>query len=208
MESSIRKQITGNVIVIPSNDIDTDRIIPARFMTGITFDGLGDHAFHDERFEASGKLKVHPFNDPVLAGHSLLLVGKNFGCGSSREHAPQALMRFGIKAIVGESFADIFAGNCATLGMPLVTISYDDSLAVASLLHANVKEIVVIDLVNCTVTISNKSIPLSLPESARSSFIAGTWDMTGVMLAQKEAIVSLANKLPYLNHFKNNEKAL
>ena len=119
-----RRQITGTGIPVPGNDIDTDRIIPARFMKCVTFDGLEQYAFYDERFSGDTP-KAHPFNDDRFLGGSILIVNKNFGCGSSREHAPQALVRFGMRAIIGESFAEIFAGNCTALGVPAVTASQD-----------------------------------------------------------------------------------
>ena len=117
--------IEGRGIPLPGNDIDTDRIIPARFMKCITFDGLGQYVFYDERFDESGSKKGHPFNDEKFLDSSILIVNKNFGCGSSREHAPQALLRFGIKALIGESFAEIFAGNCTVMGIPTVTAPHD-----------------------------------------------------------------------------------
>src|SRR5215831_18321264 len=115
-------EISGTAVLIRGNDIDTDRIIPARYLKEPTFARMGDYPFFDERFDSSGKKKDHPLNDPEYRGASVLFVNKNFGCGSSREHAPQALYRFGIQAIVGESFAAIFAGNCVIIGMPIVTI--------------------------------------------------------------------------------------
>ena len=115
-------QVSGTAVPIRGNDIDTDRIIPARYLKEPTFARMGDYPFFDERFDAAGKKKDHPFNDPEYRGASILFVNKNFGCGSSREHAPQALYRFGIKAIVGESFAAIFAGNCTMMGLPTVVV--------------------------------------------------------------------------------------
>src|SRR5919197_6455079 len=117
-------QVSGTAVPIRGNDIDTDRIIPARYLKEVTFARMGDYPFFDERFDPSGNKKDHPFNDPEYKGASILFVNKNFGCGSSREHAPQALYRFGINAIVGESFAAIFAGNCTMMGLPAVTVSH------------------------------------------------------------------------------------
>src|SRR5919109_2263087 len=119
-------QVSGRAVPIHGNDIDTDRIIPARYLKEPTFARMGEYPFFDERFDSTGKKKDHPFNDPEYRGASILFVNKNFGCGSSREHAPQALYRFGIKAIVGESFAAIFAGNCTMMGLPAVTVSAAD----------------------------------------------------------------------------------
>src|ERR671922_337142 len=119
-------QVTGTAVPVRGNDIDTDRIIPARYLKEPTFARMGEYPFFDERFDSSGKPKPHPFNEPKYKGASILFVNKNFGCGSSREHAPQALYRFGINAIVGESFAAIFAGNCTIMGVPAVTVSAAD----------------------------------------------------------------------------------
>ena len=119
-------EVHGHAIVVPGNDIDTDQIIPARFMKVVTFDGLGKYAFHDVRYDEKGNERAHPFNDHRYHGASILVVNRNFGCGSSREHAPQALMRAGIQAIVGESFAEIFAGNCTAMGIPAVALSSEE----------------------------------------------------------------------------------
>ncbi|MBT8346047.1 MAG: 3-isopropylmalate dehydratase small subunit, partial [Desulfofustis sp.] len=113
--------VKGTAIPVPGNDIDTDRIIPARYLRSVTFEGLGAEVFKDERFNDDGSMKEHPFNDDKYTGATLLIVGRNFGCGSSREHAPQAIMRSGIKAIIGESFGEIFAGNCTSIGVPVCT---------------------------------------------------------------------------------------
>ena len=127
-------RIEGRACVLRGNDIDTDRIIPARFLRAITFDGLGEHAFEDDRIQAKGD---HPFDDERFAGASILIVGANFGCGSSREHAPQALIRSGFRAFIGESFAEIFAGNCTALGLPYVTLDTDDLAAHIDYVQAN-----------------------------------------------------------------------
>src|SRR5438445_10078089 len=119
-------KIAGTAVPIRGNDIDTDRIIPARYLKEVTFARMGDYPFFDERFDPSGKKKDHAFNDPEYKDAAILFVNKNFGCGSSREHAPQALFRFGIKAIVGESFAAIFAGNCTMMGLPAVVVAAKD----------------------------------------------------------------------------------
>ncbi len=124
-----RNQVTGTGIPVSGNDIDTDRIIPARFMKCVTFEGLEQYVFYDVRFDAEGQPKAHPYNEARYQGGSVLIVNKNFGCGSSREHAPQALMRFGMRVVIGESFAEIFAGNCTALGIPAVTASAEDITA-------------------------------------------------------------------------------
>src|ERR1700749_4045014 len=137
--------ITGRAVNVPGNDIDTDRIIPARFMRCIVFDGLGEFAFYDVRKNADGSNKAHPLNDPRFKGASILLSGANFGCGSSREHAPQALYRFGFRAIIAESFAEIFFGNCTTLGIPCVTASAKDIQFLANEIERNPKLEVTVD---------------------------------------------------------------
>ncbi len=196
------------MIPLQGNDIDTDRIIPARYMTGITFDGLGEHAFHDERFDRFGKEKQHPYNDPRFKGHSILVVGKNFGCGSSREHAPQALMRSGITALVGESFADIFAGNCTSLGIPFAVLKQTDIEELAAACIKNPDCEACIDVEAQEVVCGSRRFSATLPESSRSAFISGLWDMTGVLLANKESVLTKAAELPYFNHFSKFAKVV
>src|SRR6059058_4973495 len=140
-------QVSGTAVPIRGNDIDTDRIIPARYLKEVTFARMGDYPFFDERFDASGRKKDHPFNDPEYQGASILFVNKNFGCGSSREHAPQALYRFGIQAIVGESFAAIFAGNCVMMGLPAVTVSSAEIEELMQSSEKNPQTVYAIDLV-------------------------------------------------------------
>src|SRR5260370_37104332 len=130
-------KIEGPGVHVPGNDIDTDRIIPARFMKCVTFDGLGEYLFYDMRFDKEKKPKNHPLNDPRHKGAVILLSGQNFGCGSSREHAPQALQKFGMKAVIAESFAEIFAGNCTTLGMPWVQLPATDIAKIAASIEKN-----------------------------------------------------------------------
>ncbi|HUI70204.1 MAG TPA: isopropylmalate isomerase, partial [Spirochaetia bacterium] len=149
--TSVRKLIKGRGIVLPGDDIDTDRIIPARYLRLITFEELGKYAFFDERFDDAGKPKPHPLNDPRFTGGSILLVNRNFGCGSSREHAPQSLMRMGINAFVGESFAEIFSGNCTALGLPAVRVSRDDALQLQKLVEGDPTLEVSVDLEALTV---------------------------------------------------------
>src|SRR5438309_230832 len=139
-------QISGTAVVVPGHDIDTDRIIPARFMKCVTFDGLGAYLFYDVRFDKNGASKNHPLDKPEHKGATILFSGRNFGCGSSREHAPQALQKFGIRAVVAESFAEIFAGNCTTLGIPCIMLGEGDLARFAEIVQRTPQTKIVIDL--------------------------------------------------------------
>ncbi len=199
--SSVRKLIRGRGIVLPGDDIDTDRIIPARYLRMITFEELGKYAFQDERFDESGKPKKHPLNDPRFAGGTVLLVNRNFGCGSSREHAPQSLMRMGIAAFVGESFAEIFSGNCTALGLPAARVSADDARKLQSAVSADPSLDITVDLEAQTVSAGSLRVKLTMPDSDRKSLISGTWDTTATLLSNKEAIATAARRIPYLQGF-------
>ncbi|HEY7320782.1 MAG TPA: 3-isopropylmalate dehydratase small subunit [Candidatus Binatia bacterium] len=194
-------RVTGTAVPIRGNDIDTDRIIPARYLKEVTFARMGDYPFFDERFDASGKKKDHPFNDPEYKGASLLFVNKNFGCGSSREHAPQALFRFGIQAIVGESFAAIFAGNCTMMGVPTVTVSAQDMETLMQSVEENPKTEYTIDLNSKTLSYGGHEIAIDLPETYRKALTAGSWDSTALLRANLEQVRKTASKLPYVNRF-------
>ncbi|NQV31543.1 MAG: 3-isopropylmalate dehydratase small subunit [Phycisphaeraceae bacterium] len=193
-----RKQVTGTGIPVSGNDIDTDRIIPARFMKCVTFEGLEQYVFYDVRFDAQGQPKDHPYNEARYQHGSVLIVNKNFGCGSSREHAPQALIRFGMRAVIGESFAEIFAGNCTALGVPAVTASAEDIAALMQIVNETPSTSITIDLRSKTVTCGPLSATINIPESSRQSLVEGAWDTTSQLL-DKDAIVEAAAKLPYLN---------
>jgi len=201
-ESSAIKGSSGRGVPVPGSDIDTDRIIPARFMKAVTFEGLGQYAFFDVRFDQEGNKKDHPFNDPRYEGASILIVGSNFGCGSSREHAPQALMRFGINAIIGESFAEIFAGNCSALGIPAVRVSPQEAEMLMHLVQEKPETQVSIDLEKKTVTAAGYEIRLEMPEAGRRVLVDGTWDSTAVLLANREAIERTAARIPYVQGFR------
>ncbi len=140
-------RVEGSAVAVRGNDIDTDRIIPARFLKVITFDGIGEFAFQDVRIDENGTVTDHPFNNPAYQQASILLTNRNFGCGSSREHAPQALMRWGIQAIIGESFAEIFAGNCNALGIPAVTVGQSEIAELMSMVESNPDARISLDLV-------------------------------------------------------------
>jgi 3-isopropylmalate/(R)-2-methylmalate dehydratase small subunit len=194
-------RIAGRGVCVPGADIDTDRIIPARYMKGVTFEGLGEHAFHDVRFDASGGLLDHPLNDPLHQGATVLVVGRNFGCGSSREHAPQALARFGFRVIVGESFAEIFAGNCAAIGLPAVRVAPEETARLARLIEEKPQTEIVVDLRKKTVTASGRDAALEMPESALRALVDGAWDTTALLLANSAAIASTAARIPYVDGF-------
>ena len=192
-------RVRGRGCVLRGDDIDTDRIIPARFLRCVTFEGIGEHAFKDDRHHAKGD---HPLDDPRFAGAAILIVGRNFGCGSSREHAPQALMRFGIKAIIGESFAEIFAGNCSALGIPAVRVSAQEAEMLTHLVQEKPETTIQIDLENKLVRAGGYEIRLDMPESGRKVLVEGTWDSTAVLLANKDAIQRTAASIPYLKGFR------
>jgi 3-isopropylmalate/(R)-2-methylmalate dehydratase small subunit len=199
-----RTTIQGTALPVRGNDIDTDRIIPARYLRTVTFDGLGQNAFEDDRAELRASGKRHPFDDPAFADATVLLVNKNFGCGSSREHAPQALMRWnnGIKALVGESFADIFLGNCVTLGIPCIRVSQEAVAALMSLAEQEPNLSFKVDLEQRKVTAGSFSVEFELAEGLRQQFLDGTWDSTTELLANQEQIRVVAARLPYINNFE------
>jgi 3-isopropylmalate/(R)-2-methylmalate dehydratase small subunit len=189
--------IKGHAVPVIGNDIDTDRIVPARYLKEITFVRMGGYPFYDERFTPDGGRKDHPFNAPHYQGASILLANANFGCGSSREHAPQALLRWGIKAIVAESFGEIFAGNCAMLGLPAVTASRADVAALQALVAEDPGAEVHVDLEAMVVRAGTSSARVSMPGSRRNSLIQGTWDSTALLLANAELVKAAAARLPH-----------
>ena len=186
-------EITGTAIPLRGNDIDTDRVIPARYLRAVTFDGLGKHVFEDDRKAAGG---AHPFDNPRYAGASTLVVNRNFGSGSSREHAPQALMRWGIKAVVGESFAEIFFGNCYTLGIVCAVVSSDDVAEIQSAVEADPTMEFTVD-----VDAGNRQWPLTIPEAVRDGLVSGTWDAIGELVGNPEEVRRIHDSLPYVRGF-------
>jgi 3-isopropylmalate/(R)-2-methylmalate dehydratase small subunit len=190
-------QVAGRGIYIPGDDIDTDRIIPARFMRCITFDGLGEFAFYDERRADDGSEKPHPLNDPRFAGASILLSGSNFGCGSSREHAPQALYRHGFRALLAESFAEIFFGNSITLGMPCLVLSREDIHALAALIEADPVLEITVDVVGGRVSAADMDFPATLPDHAREALTDGRWDSIADLLEGLPQVRELTDRLAY-----------
>ncbi len=195
LNSSAVTHHQGRAVPLVGNDIDTDRIIPARYLRCVTFDGLGEHVFADDRTQTQGQ---HPFDQPQYQGATLLLVNRNFGCGSSREHAPQAIARWGINAIIGESFAEIFFGNCLAMGVPCLVGSPETLAELQRRVTADPTVELQIDVVNPQVRCGDFSAPLSLPEGPQQMLVSGTWDACGQLVAQAEQIRSTAQRLPYL----------
>lgn len=189
--------VSGTGIPLLLDDIDTDRIIPARFLRCVTFDGIGEHAFEDDREQDPN----HPFNQERFQNGSILVSGRNFGCGSSREHAPQSLMRWGVKGIVAESFAEIFFGNCTSLGIPAVCASRDDLRKLTAAIEADPSLDFTLDLNAMTVSFGSETVAVTMPESARSALISGQYDALAQLLARKDDIAATASRLPYLNGF-------
>ncbi len=199
MSEVIRKRIEGRGCVLRGDDIDTDRIIPARFLRCVTFDDVGEHAFEDDREQAKGD---HPFDDERYRGAKILIVGQNFGCGSSREHAPQALMRSGFDAFVGGSFAEIFFGNCTALGLPCVTLSPEDLSALMDSVTVGPDEQLEVDLEAREVRHRGTSWALAIPDGTRDQLFQGTWNATAVLLGAGDAIEATAEQLPYVKGFQ------
>ncbi|MGD1865490.1 MAG: 3-isopropylmalate dehydratase small subunit [Phormidesmis sp.] len=187
--------VSGKGMPLVGNDIDTDRIIPARFLRSVTFDGLGEQVFADDRQQLSD----HPFNQSQFQNAELLLVNRNFGCGSSREHAPQAIARWGIKALIGESFAEIFFGNCVAMGVPCVTAAAEDVSTLQLLVTADPTLSLSLDLASMTVKAGDFSCSVEMGAGPRQMFLNGTWDACGQLVAQADAIGETASQLPYVN---------
>jgi 3-isopropylmalate/(R)-2-methylmalate dehydratase small subunit len=193
-----RTEIVGRGIPLPGNDIDTDRIIPARFLKAVTFEGLGEHAFEDARKQDP----EHPFNQKAYEGASILVAGLNFGCGSSREHAPESLKRWGVKAIVAGSFAEIFFGNCTTLGIPCLTAAMDDVLWLQRTIGRDPSQPVIVDVKGRTVRVGDRTIPVQMPDGPHHQLVSGTWNAMNVLLEAGNQIEATANRLPYIKGFK------
>ncbi|BAZ79874.1 3-isopropylmalate dehydratase small subunit [Sphaerospermopsis kisseleviana CS-549] len=189
------KQISDRAVPLIGDDIDTDRIIPARYLKAITFDGLGEGAFIDDRTALNGQ---HPFDLPQYQGAKILIVNRNFGCGSSREHAPQALAKWGIKAIIGESFAEIFFGNCVAMGIPCVTAEPSIVKQLQDLVTANPQAPITINVENLQVKINDLTFPVFMGEGTKTTFVSGTWDACGQLVANAAQVKAVANNLPYI----------
>lgn len=188
--------ITGACVPIPGPDMDTDRIIPSRFLKCITFDELSGVMFWDERFDGNGQSKAHPVDDPRFQGASIILGGSNFGCGSSREHAPQTIKRSGIKAVVAESFAEIFFGNSTGIGLPCVCASAADTASLSRYVSDHPGAEVTLDLQTMTASWPGGSIPLRMPAEAREALIRGRWDSIAELLVNMDAVEKKNAELP------------
>ena len=193
------KSIQGRSFTIRGDDIDTDRIIPARFLKCVSFSALGEQVFADDRKELNGN---HPFDLDHNKGANILVVNDNFGCGSSREHAPQALMRWGIRLIIGESFAEIFFGNCLALGIPCLTASKEKIVKLQNLVEKTNHQIWNFNLKNLSISNQKETFKLNLGEGPYNMLYSGKWDATSQLLDEEEKINKTFNNLPYLNNFK------
>lgn len=190
-------QVSGKAVSVPGDDIDTDRIIPARFMKCVTFDGLGEYLFYDMKFHENGDRKSHPLNDPVYSDASIMISGMNFGCGSSREHAPQSLYRAGFRAIIAGNFAEIFFGNSINLGMPCVSATNEDRVRIASLIHENPSLIISVDIDDLKIRIGDLMLPCNLRAGARDSLLNGAWDPLDELLGSNNSIEEVNKSLSY-----------
>ena len=197
MSSDRILKVSGRAIPLRGNDIDTDRIMPARYLRAVSFEGLETHLFEDDRKADAG----HPFNDPRYAGATILVVNGNFGCGSSREHAPQGLARYGIRAIVGESFSDIFLGNSAMLGIPCFSADRAAVDSLQTLITSAPLTVVEADVESGTISAGELRVSASLPSAFRDGFLSGRWNPTSMLLAKFEAVQAVAHRLPYVSGF-------
>ncbi len=196
-QDNVRRRIVGRGIALPGNDIDTDRIMPARYLKSVTFEGLEAHLFEDDRRQAPD----HPFNQVKYRGASILAVGQNFGSGSSREHAPEGLRRWGIRGIVGESFAEIFFGNCVAIGLPCLTLNAADAGWLMEAVARYPEQEILLDVEHRLVRFVRRTFPAMIPEGARHQLITGTWNAVQVLLEAGEEINRVAKRLPYITGY-------
>ena len=191
-------EVKGQGVYVPGDEIDTDRIIPARFMKCVTFDSMGEYLFYDVRKNEDGSDKKHPLNDARFKDAKILLSGVNFGCGSSREHAPQAIYRYGFRGIVAESFAEIFFGNCTTLGIPCFIATKSDIKAIAAAIEADPSVEITLDVVNERIRFGDQSVTAVVRDTAQKALVAGTWDMIGELRETSDEVAKVVSKLPYM----------
>ena len=191
-------RVSGSAVYVPGDDIDTDRIIPARFMKCVTFDGLGEYLFHDVRYDEQGQKKIHSLNEDRFAGSSIMLSGKNFGCGSSREHAPQSLYRAGFRAIIAGNFAEIFFGNSINLGIPCVAMDAENRASLAQSIEANAATQVTVDVDLLEVRAGNLTFPCEMRAGARDSLLNGAWDPLDELLSARPEVEEVAKQLKYV----------
>ena len=196
--TQVIKAVVGRGIPVRGEDIDTDRIIPARYLRVVSFEGIEAHVFEDDRAEVKG---AHPFDDARFQGASILVVNRNFGCGSSREHAPQAIARWGVRVIVGESFSDIFFGNSGVIGLPCVTAPKVDVERLQTALEQDPAAEVRVDLEAMTCTWPGGSCAITMPAAVRDAFVTGAWDTTGMLLDKFDEVRAVAARLPYVSGF-------
>ncbi len=189
------EKIRGTALPVRGDDIDTDRIIPARFLKSVSFEGLEDHLFEDDRQQ----LDTHPVSNAAYRSAAVMIVNANFGCGSSREHAPQAIRRRGIQAVIGQSFSEIFFGNAVVLGMPCPTASAETVNALMTAVERDPTTEIGVDLSAMRVTANGRAYDLSLPPAAREAFLDGSWDATGLLLERYEQVEAVAARLPYVS---------
>ena len=194
--------VSGRGLPLRGNDIDTDRIMPARFLRAITFEGLEKHVFEDDRKSGGAHpYNRHPFDVSSFQGASILVVNANFGCGSSREHAPQGLQRWGISAIVGESFAEIFFGNSVMIGLPCVTATRDEVRKLQDLIERSPDTGIRVDLIAGTCVAGDLRMSVSIPPKVRDALVTGAWDTTGLLLDRYDEVDSASQRLPYVSGF-------
>ena len=192
------REVNGRSVYVPGNDIDTDRIIPARFMKCVTFDGLGEYLFYDVRKDSNGNDRDHPLNEARFSGSSIMISNANFGCGSSREHAPQAVYRYGFRAVIAESFAEIFFGNCCALGMPCVVATQENIKSLAERINDVPETQVTVDVMNSEVCAGDLKFSVEIPEGAREALTNGRWDRIAELQEAEDSIDNLVTELGYL----------
>jgi 3-isopropylmalate/(R)-2-methylmalate dehydratase small subunit len=198
-QSSKVTRVDGRGVVVRGDDIDTDRIIPARFLKTITFEGLEQHLFEDDRKQLAERGTTHAIDQPAFQGARIMFVGSNFGCGSSREHAPQAIARWGVKAIVGVSFAEIFFGNSLMIGLPCATVTSDQIEKLMAAVEADPAISCAVDLPAKTISAGSVTVPLGMPEAVRSALMSGGWDATALLVDHYEQVEQVAAHLPYVS---------